>query len=476
MRVSLGILLGVCLAAAAPALGQDVPGPPNVAVVANLAVPESMAVAEFYRTARGIPETNVCLVDTASAYAVSWATYRDEIEDPVAQCLQSRGISEQVLFIAVTWGVPAVISDVGEEVFGKRTKAVDGFLADPFGELADDANPYYEATDRFSRENGYRGYLVTRLDGPSADVAFALVERAVGAELAPELPDGVGYFDLEPNGDTAIDREVIAGAGEWGNGLIRATFDAFEAAGWPVVLDENDAQFGTAPALTWCPEARWYLGWYQLYAYNDAFDWADGAVGFHIDSFSAVEYRRPGSWAYGALLAGVTATAGAVWEPYTNGILQGDIFLRSFVLDGVSVAEAAWRAIPRRQWMNVVFGDPLYSRVRRYEGTTLPQRPGAADAGSSDVVGAPDAAAATDVPVAEDLAVVLDVGVVPDAAAVSDGGALADLAPESDVGVAKGSGNGGCAASPSGGRPPLALLLLALLAALRLARRSGMPG
>lgn len=87
-----------------------------------------------------------------------------------------------------------------------------------------------------------------------------------------------------------------------GNGQIQAVYDAFTAAGWATVLDSHDEQYGYAPALELCPDARWYFGWYKAFFYNDAFQWRPGAVGLHLDSFSAMNYREMGSWVAGALV------------------------------------------------------------------------------------------------------------------------------------------------------------------------------
>lgn len=350
-------------------------GPANVVVLANADVPESLLVADAYLQARGLSDQHLCALSMPPTYEIPLAAYEAQVKDPFAACLEAHGLREQALFVAVTWGVPGVISDAGEEVLGSRRQALDSFLADPFDELPAEGNPYHRRDEAFTRENGFRGYLVTRLDGPGWEVARDLVVRAVSAELAGDATGGVGYFDQEPHGDTPLDEIVIGNVGAEGNAAILSAHDLVAAAGWDTVLDANDVEFGTPPALEMCSDARWYFGWYRMNRYNDAFAWHTGAAGIHLDSFSAREFRKPGSWAAGALAAGITATAGAVWEPYYGGLIEGDTFLQAFVVDGVSLAEAAWRAIPRRPWMNVVFGDPLFSLTRTYEGTTLPVDP-----------------------------------------------------------------------------------------------------
>ncbi|MBM4355406.1 MAG: TIGR03790 family protein, partial [Deltaproteobacteria bacterium] len=336
------------------------PGPANVLVVANSSSAASLAIATHYQQARDLPPANRCDLELPDEYQVSYEDFLALLKTPLADCLEQKGLSDQVLFIVLTRGIPGVISGAGEVVLGQDLTSVDSFLFDLHGELEYAENPYFKSTKRFTRENGFQGYLVTRLDGPTVDVAMDLVDRAQapGAD-SPELT-GTAYLDLEPNGDNPVDRGVIAGAGTDGNGQIQHAADLLTEAGWTVHLDSNDAEFGTEPALLSCPDARWYFGWYKAFSYNDAFEWATGASGIHLDSFSAMNYREAGSWCAGALSKGITATAGAVWEPYILWYMKGDRFLEAFVVDRVTLAEAAYRAIPRNCWMMVVFGDPLF--------------------------------------------------------------------------------------------------------------------
>ena len=367
----------VCLllVASEAALAAGYAMPENVAILVNGSSPGSVDVGEHYRRARGIPVENVCEVSTTTGYEIRRAAYAEELKAPFATCLEERGLKDKVLFVAVTWGVPGVISDGGEPVAGLGLRSLDSFLADPFDEIPGDSNPYYGSTEAFSRENGYAGYLVTRLDGPSVEVARALVDRAEWREEPPGARDGIGWFDQEPNGDTDVDRIVIEGAGDMGNGWIAQAEQWIAEAGWETHLDTNDAELGTAPAALTCPDARWYLGWYRPFHYNDAFEWLPGAVGVHIDSFSAMRFREPGSWCAGALEAGITATAGAVWEPYVQGFIRGHRFLRTMAVDGFSLAEAAYQAMPRLEWMTVVFGDPLFALHRVYPEPEPPPEP-----------------------------------------------------------------------------------------------------
>ena len=67
-----------------------------------------------------------------------------------------------------------------------------------------------------------------------------------------------------------------------------------------------------------CPDAALYCGWYSLAKYVDAFDWAPGAVAYHLASSEATTLRNEQSqvWCKRMLEDGVCATIGPVYEPY----------------------------------------------------------------------------------------------------------------------------------------------------------------
>ena len=119
--------------------------------------------------------------------------------------------------------------------------------------------------------------------------------------------------DTEPTTDAPGSYE----AGEWNMWGTRRLFEDLQW--YPVVWDGNAEEFGTAPAPESCPDALYYAGWYSYYNYNDAFEWAPGAIGGHLDSCSACDLRS-GTWSAEALTRGITATFGAVGEPYVAGM------------------------------------------------------------------------------------------------------------------------------------------------------------
>jgi len=129
-------------------------------------------------------------------------------------------------------------------------------------------------------------------------------------------------------------------------------------AGFSVTEDQNPQEFGTPPAPN-CPNAALYSGWYSLNHYNNAFTWNTGAIGFHLDSLSAADPRMGPNWSANAIQHGITATSGAVAEPYLQGLAQPDgVFLN--LLEGANLGDAFLRNEAWLKWMILNIGDPLY--------------------------------------------------------------------------------------------------------------------
>jgi uncharacterized protein (TIGR03790 family) len=98
----------VCATAAAQ--GQ---GPAGVLLVVNRNSPESAAVAGYYAARRVIPPSNVCRIATAVEEEISREIYEKEIASPIAACLRSARLTERVLYIVTTLGVPLKIRGSG---------------------------------------------------------------------------------------------------------------------------------------------------------------------------------------------------------------------------------------------------------------------------------------------------------------------------------------------------------------------------
>lgn len=328
---------------------------------------ESKRIAQHYTEKRSVPAENFCKVSHLgdSTEYITRDDFERKLQKQVVACLEKTGKSK-ILYILLSYGFPFRISGMPTG-YGE---AVDQYLQIPFDTTpwARPNNPYFSNNDvKANRYNDFQSlaefrrqrpttflYSVWRLDAPNRTIASALVDRAVEAE--GKGASGIAYFDRKygPIKDVG---PTGSGLGDWR--LLRAAEFA-RKAGFKVVEDDKGEEFGTAPAPLRCPNAVLYAGWYSLNNYNDAFDWAPGAVGVHIDSASCANPRVGKNWCANALAKGVTITSGAVAEPYLEGLPLPDGLVWD-LLHGANVGDAFLRNTRWLRWMVINVGDPLYT-------------------------------------------------------------------------------------------------------------------
>jgi uncharacterized protein (TIGR03790 family) len=193
--------------------------------------------------------------------------------------------------------------------------------------------------------------MVSRLDGPGEHIAAALVDKAVSAER-----NGLNGFACIDSGYSLKKKMPLYV--EYDQSLYQTALLLADRTQMKVVHEQTPKLF--APGK--CPNTALYCGWYSLKKYVDAFDFVCGAVGYHIASWEAVDLRDPRStqWCPAMLRDGITATIGAVGEPYLATFPKPDLFFAQLI-NGKCLAEAFYRAKPYNSWQMVLIGDPLYT-------------------------------------------------------------------------------------------------------------------
>jgi uncharacterized protein (TIGR03790 family) len=195
---------------------------------------------------------------------------------------------------------------------------------------------------------GFKTLMVSRLDGPDYKIVKGLIDKAISAEKTGLKGNayidsrGIVKKDLYGYFDQSL-RDLGA--------FIRSNTKM------PIKAEQTGKLFQPGS----CPQTAVYCGWYSLRKYVDAFDFVDGAVGFHIASFEAQKLRGPSSstWCAAMLRDGITATLGAVDEPYLHSFPQPKEFFAE-LFRGTCLVEAYYRTKPFNSWQLVLIGDPLY--------------------------------------------------------------------------------------------------------------------
>jgi hypothetical protein len=128
----------------------------------------------------------------------------------------------------------------------------------------------------------FRTLMVSRLDGPDDTIARGLVDKALAAEAqglkGTAYIDSRGLFGKDPYSryDQYL-RDLAL--------LIQLRT--------PLAVKEERTAALFEPGS--CPDTAIYCGWYSVSKYVDAFEFAPGAVGFHIASFEAGGLHDPNS-------------------------------------------------------------------------------------------------------------------------------------------------------------------------------------
>ncbi len=365
-------------------------GGEEVVVVFNSALPESRHVAEHYAALREVPDDQVFGFDLTTNEIMSRDEFTDQLQKPLANRLEADGIwqfgnvsihdtngvvvrvddrvvASKIRYAVLCYGVPLKIApdlnlkEIAEKLlrseFQRNEASVDSELAwlplsrvdvPLAGPLP---NSYYLCTNRTALTPTNGILLVARLDGPTAQIASNLVDKAMAAEK-----DGLwgrAYFDARgirpPNTYYLGDEWMMIGS------------EIARNLGFDTTTDTNNE---TWPASFPMDHIGIYAGWYAIDA-NGPFslpkvEFMPGAFAYHLHSFSANTLRSTtANWCGPLLAKGATCTMGCVYEPFLAATPNIAFFLQAWA-NGYTFGEAAWASEAALSWQTTVIGDPLY--------------------------------------------------------------------------------------------------------------------
>jgi uncharacterized protein (TIGR03790 family) len=385
------LLILISLFAVAGAVHAANPGD-EVIVIYNSRLPESKGVADYYAAKRNVPRSQIFGFSLTTNENMSRAQFHDSLEKPLARQLESKKLwhigsdilpttnnlpgkviwrvkQSKIRYAVLCYGVPVSIDEdvslkekIESEVrpeLRRNDAAVDSELAllpcieQELPLTGPRLNIFFSITNaaHFNPTNGI--LMVTRLDGPSADIARGLVDKSMEAETNGLC--GRGYFDLRnlpTNSPYSLGDEWILGAGK-----ICQYFGGYET-----VFDTNAPTF---PADFPMSQIAIYCGWYEENASGPFLqknvEFMPGAFAYHLHSFSAAILRSTTQRWVGPLLAkGAAATMGCVHEPYLSGTPDVSVFCARWITLGFTFGEAAYASQEVLSWQTTVIGDPLY--------------------------------------------------------------------------------------------------------------------
>jgi uncharacterized protein (TIGR03790 family) len=341
--------------------------------------PDSTWIGAYYADRRGIPPSHLCPValPDIAATALNGPDYERFIKAPIQACLNNLGAGN-ILYIVLAYLRPYAVSPGS----GLNYYALDSYLADIWDQYTTEIfDPYPTQTQPYYADNQSQGnvylpfqslaayraldslpliYSVWRLDGPTPNIAMALVDNALAAEAGggpiSQIPGTSANACIDMVADPTANPDDGYRAADWD--LFRASQFLSATNRFHVVADTNSEVLGT-PSVPDCRNTSLYSGWYNYGKYNDAFSWNPGSIGWDLDSGALVDPRSGVWWGSNALARGLTVTSGPMAEPYLEGMTRpGGAMLN--LLQGANVGDAFLRNTRWLKWMILNVGDPLY--------------------------------------------------------------------------------------------------------------------
>jgi len=341
----------------------------QVLLVVNREDAGSRQVADYYRPRRSVPAKNVCVLSTPPREEISWPVYEEQIEKPIGECLAQARLTEKILYIALTMGIPLKVDGAGGGLLAEHA-SVDSELALLYGKLhgatfaraGGVANPFFMKTREPFGHPRFPIYLVARLAAFSVPEVQAMIDRSLAARNR-----GKFVLDLSGSGDKE------------GENWLRATAMLLPAG--RVVLDE------TANVLYNEQDVVGYAAWGSndpnRRERNLGFKWLPGAVATEYVSTNARTLERPAEdWTFRGwaekenffqgssqsltadyIHQGATAATGNTYEPFLGACARPNYFLPAY-FSGRNLAESYYLSIAWLSWQGVLLGDPLCSLRR----------------------------------------------------------------------------------------------------------------
>jgi uncharacterized protein (TIGR03790 family) len=376
-------------------------------VVANSEVTASVRLAQYYCAKRHVPTENILTLSlgTDLTDTITRADYEEKLAEPIRKKLAHSELTDPIRCLLTTYGVPFKVgargvlknkqerleeltkqkADLNQKLERLQTSSVAGnpkniedtkrkmtklqskidYITGRETAASVDSElsmilfgdyPLHRWQPNKLKDNVLRlrfnTLMVARLDGPNFKIAKGLVDKAMVAEKTGL--NGVAYIDSR--GIAKDNRPYSFG---YFDQSLRdlAVLARFRTE---LIIKEERTEKLFQPGE--CPQTAIYCGWYSLEKYVDAFDFDDGAIGYHISSLEAVDLRDPnsGQWCPAMLADGITATTGAVSEPYLHSFPEPkEFFLELF--NGRCLVEAYYYTKPFNSWQMVLIGDPLYT-------------------------------------------------------------------------------------------------------------------
>lgn len=327
-------------------------GADELGVLVNDADPQSVAVAEAYVAARGIPAANVVHLDLAVGPVLS------QVDFAAAAAIVESSLGDDVQALAITWTQPYRVDCMS--ITSAFALGFDvQYCSTPCNETAE--SPYYDSPSLAPwTDHGLRPTMM--LAGETTESVLALIDRGVAADGT--LPFGDGYLIRTTDADRSTRSplfEQTVDLFDHDGGLTLTYLDNADGAGLDYIENTTDVLFYFT-GLVGVPQlaTNTYL---------------PGAMADHLTSYGGEVPTSSQMSCVAWLEAGATGSYGTVVEPcnypakFPNPVVATSHYFR-----GETLIEAYWKSV-RMPGEGLFVGEPLAKpwagAVVDFDGSTL---------------------------------------------------------------------------------------------------------
>ncbi|NCC50035.1 MAG: hypothetical protein EOM20_02345 [Spartobacteria bacterium] len=332
-------------------------GPNNLALIVNMASPDSLTLANHYVRIRGIPLENVIYVTTSSdtEVNVSERQFNDEIWIPVNEEIDRRNLRDRILAWAYSTGFPLKYADEGTPVISLQGITLTGGVIPDMDVVEKGAysSPYYrgpgpdqhnllpsKSFEHFVQsEKGFPSMVLghTGRWGNPMPVAVNVLKKGTLGDGAK--PRGTIYF--------VTSEDVRSTCRQWQYADASGMLAALNVRS---VISSNYPAKGTS--IMGVLAGAMYINTSQMGTFMP------GCMAEHLTSFAGDFSRDDHTKVTGWLAAGATASAGAVTEPYALWPKFPSAFFYVHYARGCSLIESFYQSV-RCPLQLLMMGEPL---------------------------------------------------------------------------------------------------------------------
>ena len=337
----------------------------DVAVIVNDNSPTSLSIGDYFQNARNIPNENVIHVSapiTEDIDSVQFELIRSQIED----YLIANDLVYSINYLVTTKGLPLRIDsecvtstnmDKSCASFDSELTLILGTFSNKIGLNGSTTNPIYNSTQHFSKANAGI-YLVTRLDGYTAQDVFSLIDRSGPL---------TGINPLSSQAIVDMNVANIADTTFFLNFYLQPTYDYLVSNNWNALLEIDN----TTPVTNQQNVFSYvYGGNGPLSDISLNYTWTNGSIGSMSTCRSAYTFNNSLNPQNFFLIAdlikeGCTGAYGNVDCIYFSQLLNTEILHNRYLdpINNYNLAESFYMSEPNLSWQAVIVGDPKTSVI-----------------------------------------------------------------------------------------------------------------